>query len=41
MARRAQPGRTVDPEPLIGPGSAFSQVSNDVVSLLTRAKRDF
>ena len=41
VARRAQPGRAVDPEPLIGPGSAFSQVSNDVVSLLTRAKRDF
>ena len=41
VARRAQHGRTVDPEPLIGPGSAFSQVSNDVVSLLARAKRDF
>jgi methyl-accepting chemotaxis protein len=40
VARRAQPGRPLDPDPLIGPGSPFSRISGEVVSLLTRARRE-
>lgn len=41
IARQIRPGKNLDSDALIGAGSDFARISNEVATLLLRVKREF